>query len=120
MNKLLLVTIASLGLSACASGPSAEPSPPEVIVQWGADNSFLEAQSVYFVEGTEAPGVVLNVATPWTHGHSSLLSPAATCPATIIRVRADGDVERAYELPMGQRPVPTLNARCFPNRPSER
>lgn len=118
MNKLLLVTIASFGLAACASGPGAEPAPPEVIGQWGTDASFLEARPVYFVEAMEAPEVVLNVATPWSRGYSSLLSPAATCPSTIIRVRADGDAERGYEL--SQRRVPTLNARCFPMRPSER
>lgn len=119
MKKLLLV-IASLGLSACASAPGAEPAPPEVIVQWRSETSFLEARPMHFVEGVEAPEVVLNVATPWTRGHSSLLSPAATCPSTVIRVRADGDVERGYELPMSQRQVPTLNARCFPIRPSGR
>lgn len=119
MRKLLLLTAVSLGLSACATPPGAEPAPPEVVVEWRTDVSFLEAQPMYFVEGTKAPEVVLNVATPWSHGHSSLLTPAATCPSTIIRVRADGGVARGYELSMSRRQVPTLNARCFPIRPSE-
>lgn len=114
------MTIASLGLSGCSSSPNSEPASPEVIVQWKAEPWFLDAQPLHFAEAVPAPQVILNVATPWSHGHSSLLSPATTCPSTVIRVRADGEVERGYELPMGQRRVPTLNARCFPIRPSER
>jgi len=84
-------------------------------VQWTSETSF-------FVEATPVPEpeVILNVATPWSHGHSSLLSPAATCPTSVIRVRGDGEVERGVALPMSQREVPTLNARCFPIQPSDR
>lgn len=120
MKKLLLMMIASLGLPACSSSPTAEPAPPDVIVEWRTEASFLELQPVHFVEATPPPEVILNVDTPWSRGRSSLLSPRATCPSTVIRVRSDGEVERGIELPMSQRQVPTLNARCFPIRPSER
>lgn len=120
MKNPLWLMMAPLALSACTSAPGAEPASPDVIVEWRTGVSFLETQPVYFVEAMKAPEVVLNVATPWSHGNSSLLTPAATCPSTVIRVRADGDAERAYVLPMSQRRVPTLNARCFPIRPAER
>jgi len=120
MKKLLLITIASLGVPGCSSAPTAEPAPLDVIVQWSPDGPFLERQPVYYVEAMPAAEVILNVATPRTHGHSSLLSPAATCPETIIRVRGDGEVERAIELPTSGRRVPTLNARCFPIRRTAR
>jgi hypothetical protein len=120
MKKLRLMMIASLGLSACSSAPTAEPAPPDVIVQWRTKASFFELQPVHFVEASRAPEVTLNVDTPWSRGRSSLLSPRATCPSTVIRVRSDGEVERGLELPMSQREVPTLNARCFPIGASER
>ena len=89
-------------------------------MQWTSEISFFEGQ--HFVEATPVPEpeVILNVATPWSHGHSSLLSPAATCPTSVIRVRGDGEVEHGVALPMSQREVPTLNARCFPIQPSDR
>ena len=121
MKKLRLITIVSLGLPACSSSPTAaEPAPPDVIVQWRTQASFFEPQPIHFVEASLAPEVILNVDTPWSRGRSSLLSPRATCPSTVIRVRSDGEVERGLEMPVSQRQVPTLNARCFPIGPSER
>lgn len=120
MKKLLLMTIASFGLSACSSAPTSEPASPEVVVQWRTGASFLDAQPMYFVKAIPAPDVILNVATPWSRGHSSLLSPAATCPSTAIRLQSDGEVERGLETLVSQRQTPTLNARCFPIRPSGR
>lgn len=125
MKNRVFTFIALAALTGCASSPptviapSPAPSPiptqRTIIVQWTGYGGLFPYRATQFVTPQPSPKIVLNVATPWSSGRHSLLSPRPRCPRPIIRLDATGKVASpAIPLDLaGTRPTPTLSNRCF-------
>ena len=121
MTKRGIWILTSVALSGCASAastavPPADPSVErEIVFQWGAPQSIFTVQPRQVIEAQEAQEIILNVATAWTSGRSSLLTPWPRCPGSIIRLDSSGKVTRtAAPVDLaGSRLVPTLKHSCF-------
>ena len=121
MMKLGLTFLAIATLTGCASSPPAAVAPAPVstqrtiVVQWTGYGGLFPLLPMHFVTPQKSPDIVLNVATPWSSGRHSLLTPRPRCPKPIIRLDATGKVVRpAIPLDLaGSRPLPTLANQCF-------
>ena len=119
--KLGLTFLALATLGGCASSPPTAVAPAPVsaqrtiVVQWTGYRGLFPGRTMQFVAPQKSPEIVLNVATPWSSGRHSLLTPRPRCPKPIIWLDATGKVVRpAIPLDLaGSRPLPTLANQCF-------
>lgn len=121
MKNRMFTFIALAALTGCAStattsvAEAPSPAQPQVIVQWTGYESLFPIRTTRFVTPMKSPDVVLNIASPWSLGRSSLDLLRPRCTRPIIRLDATGKVAtRAIPLDVADsRPTTTLSNRCF-------